>query len=893
MRTLRTFWLRLRGLFGSSAEFDAELESHVALHTADGIHAGLTPEEARRQALIRLGGAEQTRQAYRERSRLPFLETLMQDVAYGLRVLRNNPGFALITIFTLALGIGANTALFSIVNSVLLNPLPYPHSNELIAVDESKANFERGSISYPNFRDWQRDNKTLTALALAHQRRFTVTGTGDTERLTGDYISSDFFSILGVQPALGRFFSSGEDEIGRAPLALISAGLWKRKFASRPDAVGKTVTIDGRDFTIIGVVPEDFDLSVGNFNAGDLYVPLGQWQQTELNNRFAGLGLHGIARLKPGVTLEQARADMNSVTDRLAAAYPQADHGIRASLVSMRDSIVGSVQPLLLVLLGAVGFVLLIACVNVANLLLARSSARAQEFAVRSALGAGRMRIVRQLITESTMLALVGGALGLLFASWGTQAAIKLVPIALPRASHIHLSFTVLCFTFFVSLAVGVLFGLLPAWKASRPMLHNTLKEGARSVSGTRHRTQDMLVVFEMAMALVLLAGAGLMIRSMIALSGVDPGFDPQGVTTFSLAAPPSMTTASPAAIRAYYREVNRRILAVPGVQQISMMSGSQPMSGSDDEVLFWLENEPKPTTENDMRWALEYTVEPDYLALMHIPLERGRFFNSTDDQHAPNVVVVDDIFAHKYFGAENPIGKHINIDGYDQKATVVGVTGHVMQWGLDNDASSSLRAQVYLPFTQSSDDSFSFQNGLGTDVIIRSRGNSASTMSDIQRVLRQMDQQQVVYSASTMNQLIADSLAARRFSMILLGLFATLALLLASVGMYGVISYLVSQRTQEIGIRMALGAYRSHVLRWVLRQGGRLALTGVAVGLAAALALTQVMAHSSMLYGVHAYDPWTLIGVTTLLALVALVACYIPARRAMHIDPMRALRSE
>jgi predicted permease len=353
------------------------------------------------------------------------------------------------------------------------------------------------------------------------------------------------------------------------------------------------------------------------------------------------------------------------------------------------------------------------------------------------------------------------------------------------------------------------------------------------------------------------------------------------------------MTTASPAAIRAYYREVNRRILAVPGVQQISMMSGSQPMSGSDDEVLFWLENEPKPTTENDMRWALEYTVEPDYLALMHIPLERGRFFNSTDDQHAPNVVVVDDIFAHKYFGAENPIGKHINIDGYDQKATVVGVTGHVMQWGLDNDASSSLRAQVYLPFTQSSDDSFSFQNGLGTDVIIRSRGNSASTMSDIQRVLRQMDQQQVVYSASTMNQLIADSLAARRFSMILLGLFATLALLLASVGMYGVISYLVSQRTQEIGIRMALGAYRSHVLRWVLRQGGRLALTGVAVGLAAALALTQVMAHSSMLYGVHAYDPWTLIGVTTLLALVALVACYIPARRAMHIDPMRALRSE
>jgi predicted permease len=503
------------------------------------------------------------------------------------------------------------------------------------------------------------------------------------------------------------------------------------------------------------------------------------------------------------------------------------------------------------------------------------------------------MRIVRQLITESTMLALAGGALGLFFASWGTQAAIKLVPVALPRASHIHLSFSVLCFTFFVSLTVGILFGLLPAWKASRPMLHDTLKKGSRSVSGTRHHTQDLLVVFEMAMALVLLAGAGLMIRSMILLSGVDPGFDPNGVTTFSLAAPPSMTTASPAAIRAYYREVDRRILAVPGVQQVSMMSGSLPMTGSDDEALFWLEGEPKPTNANDMHWSLDYIVEPDYLTLMHIPLERGRFFNNADDQHAPTVVVVDDVFAHKFFGAESPIGKHINIDGLDQQATVIGVAGHIMQWGLDNDASFSLHAQVYLPFMQSSDDNFSFQNGLGTDVVIRSRGNSASTMSDIQRVLRQMDQQQVVYSASTMNQLIDDSLAARRFSMILLGLFAALALLLASVGMYGVISCLVSQRTQEIGIRMALGADHGHVLRWVLTQGGRLALTGVAVGLAAALALTQVLAHSSMLYGVHAYDPWTLIGVTTLLAAVALAACYIPARRAMLIDPMRALRSE
>jgi predicted permease len=369
---------------------------------------------------------------------------------------------------------------------------------------------------------------TPAALAISHQRRFTFTGTGDAERVLGDYVSSDFFSILGVKPVLGRLFAPGEDEIGRSPLVLISAGFWARKFASRPDILGQTIALDGRNFTIIGVLPEDFDLAVGNFRAGDLYVPIGQWQTPALNNRFAGLGLHGIARLKPGITLAQAQADMNGVTDHLALAFPQADHGVHASIVSLRQSVVGSVEPLLLVLLGAVGFVLLIACMNVANLLLARSSARTQEFAIRSALGAGRIRIVRQMLTESTILALAGGALGLLLASWGTHAIVKLVPVALPRASHIHLSVPVLCFTFAVSLGVGILFGLLPAWKVSRQKLQDTLKEGSRSVSGTRHRTRDLLVVFEIAMALVLLVGAGLMIRSMIALSRVDPGFDPK-----------------------------------------------------------------------------------------------------------------------------------------------------------------------------------------------------------------------------------------------------------------------------------------------------------------------------------------------------------------------------
>ncbi len=896
MRKLRALWLRLCGLIRaqhSAGEFAAELDSHVAMHTDDGIRAGLSPEEARRRALIRLGGAEQVKQAWREQRGLPWLESLGQDAAYSIRALRRNPSFALITILTLALGIGANTALFSIVNGVLLNPLPYPRPGELVAVHASKANFDQGSISYPNFRDWQRENKTLAALAISHKRRFTLTRAGDAERVPGDYVSSDFFPILGVKPVLGRLFAPGEDEVGRSPLVLISGGFWERKFSSRPDVVGKILTLDGRAFTIVGVLPSDFDLSVGNFDAGDVYVPIGQWQTSALGNRFAGLGLHGIARLKPGVTFEQAQADMNGISDRLAAIFPQADHGIRAKLVPLRQSVVGHVQPLLLVLLGAVGFVLLIACVNVANLLLARSSARAQELAVRSALGARRMRIVRQLLTESTMLALAGGTLGLLLASWGTRAVLKLAPVALPRASHIHLSLPVLGFALLVSFVAGILFGLLPALKMSGQELHDTLKEGGRGVSGTRHRTQDWLVVFEVAMALVLLVGAGLTIRSMIALSGVDPGFDPHGVTTFAFAAAPSMRDASPDALRAYFREVNRRMKEVPGIEGVSLIGGSLPMTGSDDETLFWLENEPKPANTNDMHWSLDYIAEPDYLKIMGIPLLRGRFFTEADNERAPNVVVVDDVFAHKFFGNEDPVGKRINLDGYDLKATVIGVAGHVMQWGLDNDASFPLHAEMYLPFAQLGDSDQSLKEGLGTDVVIRTRGDSASTMSDLQRAMRQMNQEQVVYGAQTMTQIIADSLAARRFSMILLGLFAGLALLLASVGMYGVISYLVSQRTQEIGIRMALGADRGQVLRWVLKQGGKLALIGVGVGLAAALALTQVMAHSSMIYGVRAYDPWTLIGVTALLVSVALAACYVPARRAMYIDPMHALRAE
>jgi predicted permease len=840
---------------------------------------------------------EQTQQAWRERSTLPWFEYLMQDLRFAVRQLRKSPGFTAVVIITLALGIGVNTALFSIVNTVLLHPIALPRPSELVAVDAAKPNFATGSISYPNFRDWQRDNRSFSALAVFRHHGFLLTGAGESERLHGDYLSSSFFPLLGVKPVLGRLFASGEDEIGRGPVVLISEGFWARKFGSRPDVLGHSLTLDGRNFTVVGVIPAAFDLNVGSFKAEDIYVPIGQWPTGALKFRGAGLGIHGIARLKPGVTLAQARADMNSVSDHLAVVYPEDDHGLRASLMPLREAIVGNVQPILLVLLGAVGFVLLIACVNVANLLLARSNARGQEFAVRLALGASRTRIIRQLLTESTLLALAGGALGLLLAAWGTGAALKLVPAALPRASQIHLSPLVLCFTFLISFAVGIFFGMLPAWRVAAQQPQNTLREGGRGTSGTRHRAQDWLVIFEMAAALVLLAGAGLMIRSLVALSRTDPGFQPKGILTFSLSAPYSPATASPEGASAWVHEVDRRIASVPGVTAVSFVDGSVPMTGDDDEELFWLQNEPKPSDENDMHWALRYMIEPDYLKVMRIPLLRGRFFTDADREKTPPVAVIDEDFAHQFFGDANPVGQLLNLTDPDQKATIVGVVGHIMQWGLDNDAGFPLHAQIYRSFAQINDGEGIPTTGFTSDLLVRA-DHPDTVFPDIQSALRQMNPQQVAYGPGTMDHIIADTLAARRFSMILLGAFAALALLLASVGLYGVISYLVGQRTQEMAIRMALGADRGNVLRWVLKRGATLAGIGVGAGTVAALLVTRLMASvslakSSMIYGVHPWDPLTMIGVIAILMCVALLACYVPARRAASVDPMRALRSE
>jgi len=814
---------------------------------------------------------------------------LLQDLRYAVRQFLKTPGLTILVIITIALGVGANTALFSVVNGVLLNPLPYPEPDQLVALRESKPNFEWGTIPYPTFRDWQKDNHTFSSIAVWRGYAFSLTGAGEAEQVNAQFVSSDFFPILGVKPLLGRSFLAGEDEIGAAPIAVISEGLWRRKFASAPDILSKGITLDGNSYSIVGVIPAGPHFPMGSASARrEVFVPIGQWKNNLLTSRGAGLGINGIGRLKPGVTIEQARADMTSVSNNLAVAFPDTNKGISARLIPFKQWMVGDIGSLLLVLLASVGFVLLIACVNVANLLLARSTSRTREFAVRSALGASQRRMVRQLLTESLLLAVAGGMLGLMLAAWGTRAALSVLPTALPRTEEIGLDIRVLFFTLAISLLAGILFGLVPALKMSPSRLQETLKEGGRGMSGGRHRVQGAFVVAEMAMALVLLAGAGLMIRSLTRLWGVDPGFNSRNVLTVGLTLPQSMMAASPDAIRAAFREFDHKIASIPGVEAVSQTWGSVPMAG-DDEQTFWFEGQPKPANPNDRSWAIDYIVEPGYLKAMEIPLLRGRFFTNQDNEHSPRVVVVDDVFARKYFPNENPVGKRILRDDASPEE-IVGVVGHVKQWGLDADDTEKLRAQIYIPCMQMPD-AFITMQASGSTVIIRSRQAGTGLLDSIRHASQQISSEQIIFNPQTMDQIIADSLAERRFSMILFGAFAALALLLASVGIYGVISHVVGQRTHEIGIRMALGARRLDVLRLILVGAGRVALIGVALGLVCALSLTSLLANR--LYGVSPQDPITFVAVPSILIAVALLASYLPARRATKVDPMTALRYE
>ena len=806
---------------------------------------------------------------------------MLHDIRYAFRMLIKKPGFTLVVVFTLALGIGANAAIFSVVKGVLLNPLPYPNPEQLVTIHQSKPNFETGAIPYLNFVDLQRENQTFSSMAISRGAGVTLIGAGESERVTARMVSADFFTVYGIT-LRGRNFTAADDRKGADPVTIISDRLWARKFNSAPDLTERSITLDDRSYRVIGILPSSFSGS-----AADVYVPIGAWTSPALQNRGAALGIHGIGRIKPGISVQQAQADLERVMRSLAEQYPAANKGHSSKIIPLKQRLVGDVQPVLLMLFAAVGLVLLIACVNVSNLMLARSTSRTREFAIRSALGAGRWRLLRQSLVESTMLALVGGAIGLLIAAWGTTAAVKSLPTALPRQEEIHLDTRVLLFTFAISLLTGIVSGLVPAFKTFKWSFNETLKESGRGTSTARARAQGVFVVAEMAMALVLLIGAGLLIRSLHTLWNVDPGFKPDNVMTFGVTFAPTMRSATADASRAYLRNLSHTLSEMPGVAGASLVAGATPMVSEDDRY-FWVDGQPKPASSSDMHMALYYVVEPGYLPAMGLQLKKGRFFTDHDDERAMRVIVVDEMLAQQRFGAEDPIGKRLHLDE-DGPYEIVGVVGHVKQWGLDAD-ERNLQAQMYVPYRAVPDQQLAGAGG--TAVVVRAAGDiGPSFFTSIRDAVQRQNNQNVISNAQTMNEVIAESLAQRRFAMILLGAFAAAALLLASLGIYGVISYLVGQRTHEIGIRVALGASRAQILRLVLGHGLKMTLAGVALGLVAAFGLTRLI--RTMLYGVGPNDPATFATIAVLLTVIALLACYIPARRATKVDPLVALRNE
>lgn len=814
------------------------------------------------------------------------MDTLIKDIKFAARSLVKRPAFTAIVVLTLALGIGANVSLFSVVNSVVLNPLPYNHPEQLVTLHQSKPNFDTGAIPYPNFQDWQRDNQTFAAMAISRATSFSLIGAGEPERVTGRYVSAQFFDVLGTKPVVGRSLMAGEDQQGAQPVALITEKLWQQKFSSRTDILNQAITLNDRSYVVVGVMPVDNNVARNT----DVFVPIGQWPNPALKNRGAALGLHGIGRLKPGVSVEQGQADLNRIMGSLAASYPETNKGQGAKLVALKERVLGGVESNLLLLFGAVGFVLLIACVNVSNLMLVRSSGRTREFAVRAALGASRKRLFRQSLTESTLLALVGGALGVLAATWTTQVILKLLPSALPRAEEVSLDKKVLLFSFAISLLTGLVSGAVPALRSVRGSLSETLKEGGRGASAVRHRAQGLLVAVEMALALVLLIGAGLMVRSLAQLWTVDPGFTSDNVLTFNVNLAPSFGSAEPGVVRSQLRQLSDRLSGVPGVKAVSLTQGASPLRGEDD-LFFWVEGQPKPATQSEMNMALNYQVEPNYLAAMNIPLKQGRFFTNQDDERSTPVIVIDEVLANKYFANENPVGRRLNLMGQDTPYQIIGVVGHIKQWSIATDEENELQAQMYIPFRSLSDDSL--PGGFG--VVAKYEGDpdepSAGLFNNIRGVVSTQNSQNILSRPETMNKIIAGSISDQRFSMILLGSFAGVSLLLASLGIYGVISYLVRQRTHELGVRIALGAQRKDVLALVLGHGMKMALAGIGLGLIGAFGLTRLL--TKMVFGVSTTDPLTFAGIAVLLALVALLACFAPAWRATKVDPLLALRND
>jgi predicted permease len=848
-------------------------------------------QEKRTTALRGLDDVTQTKETYRMRRGLPLIETLVQDASYALRQLRKSPGFTLAAVITLALGIGANTAIFSVVRGVVLAPLPYPQPDRLVAVWESRPTVNRLGISYPDFLDWQSSARSFEKIAALSWHDYNLTAPGIPEHVNGKEVTSGFFATLGAKLALGREFLPEEDRPQGAPAAIISDRLWKDRFASSPQALGKTVILDGVETTIIGILPPEFRFLWSDTDV-DVYTPLGQSEPLFYNDRTIH-GIAGIARLRSDVSAGQAQADLAAIQQNLDRLYPVTDRNLGINIVPLKQEIVGDVGGTLRFLWGAVGIVLLIACTNVANLLLARSAARSREFAIRAALGANRARVVRQLLTESVILALTGGIFGIIVAKLGVSLVLATVADSLPRTENIEVNVPALLFAFGVSLAVGILFGLAPALKGSRADLQSSLKAGERGSvnrgSGRTHsRAQGGLVIIQMALTLVLLVGAGLLLRTIRHLWSVNPGFNSQNVITFKVGLSPSLTkTAS--STRTAYRQLLERIRQIPGVQAADF-TNIVPLSEHDNGGPFWIGSQ-QSTSMQDAPHALYFETGPDYLKAMQIPLLRGRFFTSADSHDSEPVVVINSVLAQSYFPGKDPVGQAITVAHW-RTARVIGVVGHVQHWGLD-DPGTYNPSQIYISFYQLSDQWVpTFAKELS--IAVRTPLDVAAVMPAIKNVVYGAGKDQPVYDVRTMQQIVSNSMASQRLPLILLGVFAVLALVLASVGIYGAISYSVTLRVQEIGIRMALGAGKRNIFRMVIGHGLRLAVAGLLIGAASTLLLARIISSfSRLLYGVGASDPLTFIAVSILLMSISFLACYFPAARAASTDPMRALRTD
>ncbi len=810
--------------------------------------------------------------------------TLWQDLRYGVRMLAKKPGFTAIAVLTLALGTGANTAIFSVVNTVLLRPLPFEHPEQLVTPWGNRDKGEQQRVvSYPDFVDWRDQTRTLEQVAAYNLVATHLRGEGEPELLSGAAVSADLFPLLGVRLALGRAFTRDEDQPGSAPVIILGYGVWQRRFGSDPNIIGKEVILGNRGATVLGVLPAGFRFPV-QATKTDFLQPLAPVMGERVKRR-SSYSMRVVARLKPGVTLEQAQAEMRTIAQRLEQQYPDENYRLGVDLVPLHEDIVGSTRPALLMLLSAVGFVLLIACANVANLLLARAAARRKETAIRAALGASRACILRQLLTESLLLSLLGGTLGLLLALWGVDLLVAVSPRDIPRLQDVALDARVLGFATLISIMTGIIFGLAPALQASKTDLNEVLKEGSRgSTEGIRrNRVRSLLIVCEVALSVLVLIGAGLLVKSFLRLREVNPGFDPRHVLTTSLSLGVARYPQGEQQ-RDFFQKILQRIRALPGIESAGVIN-PLPFGGSSSSNTFTIEGRP-PLDPGETPHSYYRAISPDYFRTMGIPLLKGRAFTERDVKDQPPVLIINETLARRFFAGEDPLGKRIII-GFDPidnpnspPREIVGVVGDVRHAGLDVKSG----AEYYVPYLQAPERNM--------DLVVRATpGSPPSTAASIRSAIREVDKDQYIPDIQPMEQLLAESVARRRFSMLLTGLFAALALTLAAVGIYGVISYSVTQRTHEIGVRIALGARTQDVLRLVVGQGMILTSIGVAVGVAVALVVTRVMV--SLLYGVSATDPTTFAGISLLLTMVALVACYIPARRATKVDPMVALRYE